>query len=150
MKLVMDKKDDSAFEHIVPLSPAAVDALRALRPLTGRLKFIFPSARHLHRPMSENALGYLYNRCGYHGRHVPHGWRAAFSTIMNEKAEREGRAQDMAVIDLMLAHVPANKVEGAYNRAAYMVRRREISCAWADLLMTGLAPAEELLQLPRR
>jgi hypothetical protein len=26
---------------------------------------------------------------------------------------------DRAIIDLMLAHVPPNKVEGAYNRALY-------------------------------
>jgi hypothetical protein len=44
---------------------------------------------------------------------VPHGWRAAFSTIMNEKAERDARGSgqkvhaelDAKVIDLMLAHV---------------------------------------------
>ncbi len=52
------------------------------------MKHVFPSARHSHRSMSENALGHLYNRVGYHGRHVPNGWRAAISTIMNEQAER--------------------------------------------------------------
>jgi integrase len=118
--------------------------------VTGRLNYVFPSARHLHRPLSENALGYLYNRSGYHGRHVPHGWRAAFSTIMNERAERAGRPGDRAVIDLMLAHVPANKVEGAYNRAAYMDRRREIAQEWGDLLVEGLEPPAGLLKAPRR
>lgn len=100
--------------------------------------------------MSENAIGYLYNRVGYHGRHVPHGWRAAFSTIMNERAEREGRTGDRAIIDVMLAHIPANAVESAYNRAAYMERRREISQEWADLLLEGAAQASELLLFPRR
>jgi integrase len=95
--------------------------------------------------MSGNAIGYLYNRVGFHGRHVPHGWRAAFSTIMNEIAEREGRSTDRAVIDLMLAHVPKNKVEGAYNRAAFMPRRREIADAWAAMLMEGLPPAGDVL-----
>lgn len=150
MKLVLDRKDDDHYEHLVPLSRQAVEALVALRPLTGRFNLVFPSARHAHRPMSENAIGYLYNRCGYHGRHVPHGWRAAFSTIMNERAERLGRPGDRAVIDLMLAHIPSNKVEGAYNRAAYIDRRREISQEWADLLMEGLSPAEDLLLGPRR
>ncbi|HEV2816237.1 MAG TPA: integrase arm-type DNA-binding domain-containing protein [Allosphingosinicella sp.] len=150
MKLVLDRKDDDSYEHLVPLSRQAVEALAAIRPLTGRYRLVFPSARHGHRPMSENAIGYLYNRCGYHGRHVPHGWRAAFSTIMNERAEREGRAGDRAIIDLMLAHIPANKVEGAYNRAAYAERRREIGQDWADLLMEGLAPATQLLESPRR
>jgi len=150
MKLVLNRKDDETFEHLVPLARQAVEALVAIRPLTGRYRLVFPSARHGHRPMSENAIGYLYNRCGYHGRHVPHGWRAAFSTIMNERAERAGRAGDRAIIDLMLAHIPANKVEGAYNRAAYMERRREIAQEWADALLDGLEPAEQLLRLPRR
>ena len=144
MKLVLDRKDDASFEHVVPLSRQAVEALLSIRPLTGRYSLVFPSERHSHRPMSENAIGYLYNRCGYHGRHVPHGWRAAFSTIMNERAERAGRAGDRAIIDLMLAHVPTNRVEGAYNRAAYMERRREIAQEWADLLLDGLCPAGEL------
>jgi integrase len=100
--------------------------------------------------MSENAIGFLYNRCGYHGRHVPHGWRAAFSTIMNERAERAGRAGDRAVIDLMLAHVPGNAVEGAYNRAAYWERRKEIAQEWADVLTSGLSEAADLLAGPRR
>jgi len=150
MKLILDRKDDDAYEHLVPLSRQAVEALAAIRPLTARFNLVFPSARHAHRPMSENAIGYLYNRSGYHGRHVPHGWRAAFSTIMNERAERLGRAGDRAIIDLMLTHVPTNKVEGAYNRAAYMDRRREIAQEWADLLMEGTPPAEELLKCPRR
>jgi integrase len=150
MKLALDRKDEAAFEHLVPLSRQALEAVAAIRPLTKRLPILFPSNRHLHRPLSENAIGYLYNRCGYHGRHVPHGWRAAFSTIMNERAERAGRPGDRAVIDLMLAHVPSNKVEGVYNRAAYLDRRREIAQEWADLLTEGLCPAAELLKGPRR
>lgn len=150
MKLVADRKGDASFEHLVPLSRQAVEALRAIRPLTRRMRYVFPSARHSHQPMSENALGYLYNRAGYHGRHVPHGWRAAFSTVMNERAERVERPGDRAVIDLMLAHVPPNSVEGAYNRAAYMERRREIAQEWADLLLEGFLPAADLLLGPRR
>ncbi|MFN3945638.1 MAG: tyrosine-type recombinase/integrase [Allosphingosinicella sp.] len=150
MKLVLDRKGDDAFEHLVPLSSQAVEVLSAIWPLTKRLPIVFPSARHLHRPLSENAIGYLYNREGYHGRHVPHGWRAAFSTIMNERAERAGRPGDRAVIDLMLAHIPPNTVEGAYNRAAYMERRREIAQEWADLVTEGLVAPAELLKGPRR
>lgn len=150
MKLVLDRKGDEAFEHLVPLSRQSVEVLAAIWPLTKRLRMVFPSTRHLHRPLSENAIGYLYNREGYHGRHVPHGWRAAFSTIMNERAERAGRAGDRAIIDLMLAHIPPHTVEGAYNRAAYMERRREIAQEWADLLTEDLVPPAELLKGARR
>jgi hypothetical protein len=53
-------------------------------------------------------------------------------------AEIAGRADDREVIDLMLAHTQANKVETAYNRAAYMPRRRKLAQIWGDMLMQGL------------
>ena len=150
MKLDLDKKGEAAFDHVVPLAPAAVETLQAAAQLSGNCKLVFPGQRHAHIPLSENAIGYLYNRCGYQGRHVPHGWRAAFSTIMNEWAKHEGRADDRAVIDLMLAHVPENKVEAAYNRAEFMPRRRELAERWAAMLMEGAPPADDLLSLARR
>lgn len=150
MKLVSDLKAEEAFEHLIPLPWQAVDALLAVRRLSGRGRLVFPSQRHSHRPLSENAIGYLYNRVGYHGRHVPHGWRAAFSTTMNALAKRQRRVGDDDVIELMLAHVPANKVKAAYDRAGHMERRRELSQEWADMLMKGLAPANEILGGRRR
>ena len=150
MKLTAARKADFREEFVVPLAPAAVEAIKAIRSLTGRSRYLFPSHRSFHAVMSENAIGYLYNRAGFGGRHVPHGWRATFSTLMNELAEREGRAGDRAVIDLMLAHVPSNKVESAYNRAAFVARRREIAVIWANLLLQGSGEAARLLEGPRR
>lgn len=115
-----------------------------LESLSGNGPLAFPSIRHAHRPISENAIGYLLNRSGYHGRHVPHGWRAAFSTIMNKWPKTDGRADDREVIDLMLAHIPQNKVEGAYNRASYLDRRHALSQIWADMLLQDLAAPETL------
>ena len=150
MKLVSDLKAEESFEHLIPLPWQAVDALLAVRRLSGRGRLVFPSQRHSHRPLSENAIGYLYNRVGYHGRHVPHGWRAAFSTTMNAIAKRQRRVGDDEVIELMLAHVPANKVKAAYDRAGHMERRRELSQEWADMLMKGMAPANDVLGGRRR
>lgn len=145
MKLEKERKGEEAFDHLVPLSPAAVDVLRTVRQLTGNCPYVFPGQRHAHRPLSENAIGYLYNRCGWHGRHVPHGWRAAFSTVMNERHPAE-----RFVIDAMLAHVPKDKVEAAYNRAEHMEKRRELANEWAQLLMQGVSPAADLLGVARR
>ena len=100
--------------------------------------------------MSENAIGYLLNRAGYHGHHVPHGFRAAFSTIMNEWVERHGKTHDRKVIDLMLAHVPKEYTEAAYNRAAYMPRRRELAQVWANMLSEGLPEARVLIERPSK
>lgn len=150
MKGDLDRKEELRGDHLVPLTPQAIAVLRALWPLTGAGDLLFPSTRHAHRPMSENTLGYLLNRAGYHGRHVPHGFRAAFSTIMNEWAERQGKDHDRQVIDLMLAHVPKGRVESAYNRAAYLPRRRELALVWADMLSDGLPEPAVLLDRPAR
>ena len=150
MKLALHLKDEEAFEHIIPLSWQAVEVLIAAHRLTGRNKLVFPSQRHSHRPLSENAIGYLYNRVGYHGRHVPHGWRASFSTNMNALAMRRKSKDDADVVELMLAHVPSNKVKAAYDRAGHMERRRELGQEWSDMLMKGMRPANTLLSGSRR
>jgi hypothetical protein len=64
---------------------------------------------------------------------------------MNERYK-----EDRAVIDLMLAHVPDNKVEGAYNRAAYLNRRKELAQIWANLILKNAKPAASLLEGPHR
>ena len=145
MKLKRKHKEEIARDHLVPLSVQARDVIEALRTVTGRGPLAFPNTRHSHKPMSENAIGYLLNRAGYHQKHVPHGWRSSFSTVMNE---RDPADKDM--IDLMLAHVPKDKVEGAYNRALHLARRKELAQIWADILMEGMPPAASLLEGPRR
>ncbi|ARW15954.1 hypothetical protein S101446_00814 [Komagataeibacter europaeus] len=92
--------------------------------------------------MSENALGYLLNRAGFHHYHVPHGFR---STIMNE-----GFRSDRQVTDVMLAHSLKDKVEGAYNRAIYLERRRELAQVWADLVREGQVSLGELIATRNR
>jgi integrase len=150
MKGDLDRKAEIGGDHLVPLAIQSVEVLRALWPLTGSGLLLFPSNRHSHKPMSENAIGYLLNRAGYHGHHVPHGFRAAFSTIMNEWAERNGKKHDRQIIDLMLAHVPKEKVEGAYNRAAYLDRRRELAEKWADMLTETLPAPTILVRRPSK
>lgn len=149
MKLGRAQSEQSAFDFIVPLSRQAADTVRAAAAFSKNRDYLFPSLGWSHRPISENALNVAYRRCGFGRIHVPHGWRASFATIMNERAMDLGRPGDRAVIDLMLAHQPKG-VEAHYNRAAYMPRRRELAQEWADLLLEGVAPPETLLNGPRR
>jgi integrase len=157
IKQELHLRSDEAFDHKIPLSSQAVRTLRVVRLLTGRAPYVFPNARAGTSAMTENAIGYLYNREGYKGKHVPHGWRSSFSTIMNEQAERELGTDlrllaDRLIIDLMLAHTPAgmSATELRYNRARYMDRRRELAQRWADMIMEGALPAIDILDSPRR
>ncbi|WEX78406.1 integrase arm-type DNA-binding domain-containing protein [Sinorhizobium numidicum] len=107
MKLKLQHKDDDARDHLVPLSRQAMETIAVLRSITGRGPFALPNGRHAHKAMSENALGYLLNRAGYHHKHVPHGFRSTFSTIMNERYPA-----DRQIFDLMLAHTPRIRLRG--------------------------------------
>ncbi|MDF1505785.1 integrase arm-type DNA-binding domain-containing protein [Roseisolibacter sp. H3M3-2] len=129
MKLKKARKTDPTAEHLVPLSSQAVEVLRRARALGGAGPLVFPG-RAADRPMGEGRLGELYDDAGFAGRHVPHGWRASFSTIANEL-----KLADRALIDMALAHAPKNRVEAAYNRAQLLEERRRLFQAWADLLM---------------
>jgi integrase len=155
MKLDVEDKGNEAFDHDVPLPAQAVEALRALRFLTGRTALLFPSTKATRVPMSDSAISTLYKRMDggqYKGRHVPHGWRSAFSTLMNEWAMEHGREGDRLAIDLMLAHRPhgMSGSEFAYNRARYGKRRRELAIVWADMIGDGLRPALDLTVDQRR
>lgn len=150
MKGDKHRKSEQNGDHIVPLAPQSVEILQTMKTLTGDGEYIFQSDRHAHRPISENTLRALLIRAGYYQRHVPHGFRSAFSTIMNERAELAGRASDRAIIDLMLAHIPKDRVERAYNRAAYMPRRRELAREWADLLLAEFPAPLSLVGKPMR
>jgi integrase len=128
MKLTKVRKSDPTAAHLVPLSAAAVDVLRAARKLAGASELVFPG-RDGRQPIGEAAIGDLYRRAGFTGQHVPHGWRATFSTILNERFPA-----DRALIDQALAHTPKDRVEAAYNRAEQLVRRRCLFERWARVL----------------
>jgi integrase len=157
MKQELALREDEAFEYVVPLSQAVVEVLRAVRPFSNKNGPIFPGGRDSFKALSENAIGYLYNREGWKGRHVPHGWRSSFSTIMNGRIERlfpgaERLLIDRLVIDLMLAHTPSgmSHSELVYNRQAYMERRRELAEDWAALLLEGADPLDSVITGRRR
>jgi integrase len=144
MKLSVEDKSNDAFGHDVPLSVQALEILRALRPITGYCPFLFPNSRGWRSgPMTDAALSTVYKRMAagrYKGRMVPHGWRTAFSTVMNERAAELERDGDRMIIDMVLAHVPegTSASEWAYNRARYFKPREKLLQTWADIVTVGL------------
>ncbi|CUW90509.1 conserved hypothetical protein [Agrobacterium fabacearum TT111] len=145
MKLKLDRKNDDLYDHLVPLPRQAMEIIALLRRLTGRGEFVFPNPRRPTQPMSSNAMGYFLNRADYYEKHVPHGFRASFSSIMNERYP-----QDRHIIDLMLAHTPKDKVEAAYNRALHVERRKELAQIYADLVLEGVPSLEDFVNGPVR
>jgi integrase len=116
-------------EHLVPLPRQAVEVLRELHQLTGAGKYVFPGARTVGRPMSENTITAALRRMGYdRGQMTAHGFRTLASTLLNEMGWRAD------AIERQLAHSERDEVRAAYNRAEYLSERRRIMQAWADYL----------------
>ena len=117
--------------HIVPLARQAIELLIFLQELTGKGKWLFPSARGDGRPMSENAIRVALRSMGYsNDQMTAHGFRGMASTRLNEM----GWPSD--VIERQLAHAEMNSVRAAYNHAEYLSERRKMMQAWADYLDT--------------
>lgn len=135
MKLAKAKKGDPRFDHIVPLSRQAVELLRIVRGLAIDTVLVFARGGG-GAPIAESAIGALYRKAGFAGRHVPHGWRATFSTILNERFPAERVTIDRALGHAAKKGAEVNvKVEGAYNRSKQLGPRRRVMQIWADLLM---------------
>ena len=135
--------------HDVMLSPQAREVIAVaaeLAPGHGPDDFVFPSwwAKKKTAPMHRSSLAELLDRVLADSgiKHVPHGWRAAFSTVMNERHPGNHR-----VIDRVLAHASKGAVEGRYNRAQHETKARALVCEWANDLLAGAPSVWELAGL---
>ncbi|WP_417642912.1 integrase domain-containing protein [Enterobacter kobei] len=107
-------------EHIVPLSPQAIDILEVMKPISAHREHVFPSRNDPKQPMSSQTANAAIKRIGYGGKLVAHGLRSIASTAMNEK----GFNADL--IEAALAHSERNEVRRAYNRTTYIEQRKVI------------------------
>ena len=142
MKRRKEDKEDGP-PHLVPLAPQALAVLRALRPLTGRGRFIFPALTSRLRPLSENTVRSALRRLGYaNDEMTAHGFRATARTLA---AERLGIAPE--AIEAQLAHAVPDALGRAYNRAQFLEQRRHLMKAWADYL-DRLREGAKVITLP--
>ncbi len=124
--------------HVVPLSSQAVVILKELQPVTGRGRYVFPSARSKARPMSDNAILAAMRRMGISKEEMSgHGFRAMARTMLDEVL---GFRPDF--IEHQLAHAVRDPNGRAYNRTAHLPERRKMMQEWADYLDKLKAGAE--------
>ena len=119
-------------QHIVPLSKQAVEILQELKPLTGRGRYVFPSARNHKgdRPMSDNAILGAMRRMGISKEELSgHGFRAMARTILDEVLNFRPD-----YIEHQLAHKVRDPNGRAYNRTAHLPERKKMMQVWADYL----------------
>jgi len=132
--------------HLVPLAKQAITILKALQPLTGSSRYVFPGARSFQRPMSDGTINAALRRMDFgHDDHVAHGFRAMARTMI---AERMHGIPD-AMVEAQLGHGKSGPLGSAYDRAEYMDQRREMMQRWADYL-DKLRVGADVFQLPNK
>ncbi len=104
-------------EHIIPLSPQALEILGVMKPISAHRDYVFPSRNNPRQQMNSQTTNAALKRIGYGGKLVAHGLRSIASTAMNEV----GFNAD--VIEAALAHSDKNEVRRAYNRSTYLNKK---------------------------
>ena len=115
-------RDETRGPHVVPLPPGLLRSLREWREADGPgAVFVCPAPRDPRRPITPEAIEKHYRRAlGLAGKHSPHSWRSAFSTVCREAGK------DSDVVEAQLDHVVGNKVASAYDRARRLELRRAL------------------------
>jgi integrase len=123
-------------EHRVPLSPRAVEILRATQAL-GK-EWLFPAIKG--GSMSGMAMTMLLRRMKIDV--TVHGFRSGFRDWC---AECTGYAHEVA--EMALAHTIKSKVERAYRRGDLFDKRRRLMDDWAGYCATGGATGDNILPI---
>ncbi len=128
-------------DHRIPLCPEIAAELRQWQGVFGNRGFVFPSpqgGKHIGRESIEKVYRVTLK---LEGKHSPHGWRSAFSTL----ARDQGFARD--VVELALDHAHDNEVARAYDRGERFTQRVELFNWWGEHLAAAQRGAK-IIPLP--
>jgi len=112
-------------EHIVPLSPAALELFQAVKGhrIAGS-DFVFQGTKK-GKPLSDMTLTKILRDQGL--PFTVHGFRSSFRDWVGEETSFAGDVAEMA-----LAHTIKDKTEAAYRRGSMFDKRRILMDGWAD------------------
>ncbi len=130
-------------DHRIPLGPQITAELKQWGKLFGRKGYVFPSPtgnQFISRESLEKAYRVTLNMSG---KHAPHGWRSAFSTL----ARDNGFEQD--VVELALDHAHGNEVMRAYDRGERFTQRVGLYKWWGEKL-THAQNGAEVIDLAKK
>jgi integrase len=113
-------------EHRVPLSPRAIQILKALPRMAGT-EYVFPAPNG--GKLSDMAISAVMRRMQLQA--VPHGFRSTFRDWCSERT-----AYPREVAEAALAHTLDNKVEAAYRRGDLFAKRAKLMNEWARFIET--------------
>ncbi|MBA5605390.1 integrase arm-type DNA-binding domain-containing protein [Duganella sp. FT3S] len=120
-------------DHRIPLCAEIAGELRDWQAMIGRKGYVFPSpagGKHIGRESIEKVYRVTLNLAG---KHSPHGWRSALSTL----ARDHGFERD--VVELALDHAHDDEVARAYDRGERFSQRIELFNWWGSQLAKAQA-----------
>lgn len=110
-------------EHRIPLSPRAVEILKAAKTLSNGSDLVFPSPT-TGKPLSDMTLSKLVKELGFDAD--VHGFRTSFKVWAQERSNAAREVSEMA-----LAHTIQNKAEAAYAQSDLFEKRRKLMQSWS-------------------
>lgn len=113
--------------HVVPLSEAALDVLKRAKAFRSPVSDLVFPGQNPRRQLCDMTLLKILRDKG--DDYTVHGFRSSFREWVAEKTNYPGEVAEAA-----LAHAIANKVEAAYRRTDYLVKRKPIMADWAKFV----------------
>jgi integrase len=117
---IPEERMKNRLPHRVPLCSMVIDELSQLKQVHNQ-ELLFPNRLDNKKSMASESILQVIKRSGYAGKMTTHGFRALFSTIVNES-----NLFNYDAIERQLAHVPQNRIRSVYNRAVYWDERVRI------------------------
>jgi integrase len=141
----MKRKDEARGPHVVPLPPVLLATLREWREVDGaEALYVCPAPRDPSRPITPEGVEKFYrNALELGGKHSPHSWRSAFSTVCRE-AGKDGDA-----IESQLDHIVGTKIAAAYDRAKRLALRREL-LTWYEATLIAARDGADVVPIGRQ
>lgn len=125
-------------DHRVPLCPEITGELKQWREICGARGYVFPSPAG-GKFIGRESIEKVYRvTLGLDGKHSPHGWRSALSTL----ARDHGFSRE--VVELALDHAHDNEVARAYDRGERFAQRVELFKWWGAHLVAAQRGAKVL------
>lgn len=130
-------------QHVVPLSPQALDVLAAAYALDPNSAFVFPSPRVAGQCIDEQAITRTFSRIFKRMKlplRSPHDVRRTGATTLTG---RYGVTR--FIVGLVLGHPPKDgaAVTAVYDRYTYVPEKRDALAKWADHLAGPKASTTE-------
>lgn len=123
-------KNQTALQHIVPLSDQVLRMFQELNYITGHTEYCFVSMRDKSKTISESTINKRLKQYGFeNGETTGHGFRATARTLLDEVLKFP-----IERIEQQLAHQVRDMHGRAYNRTKYLEERKSMMQAWSDYL----------------